>query len=260
MTLTDEQFTQLRAHNHLLLDGFWDASTCEKVVAILERRCTPESPWYAFPHSPDDAFLWELFTRPPVLQAAERYLGTKDIMLAGSHFQGRHRADGLDVDQRMHSDQGNNSLLVEPRAGPFGYFIMLTYWTAVDEGCGPTFILADDAAGPGEWPVLASPGSVLLYNLNLLHRGSHMADPSARRFVSWFIFKPTATSWAGQTWFGDKGEHPGMVQYLEHAGPRERNLVGVPLPGHPYWSGDTISRVQARYPGWDMGPYRAALA
>jgi hypothetical protein len=36
--------------------------------------------------------------------------------------------------------------------------------------------------------------------------------------------------------------------------------LGIPRPGHPYWTQRTIRRVQLRYPGWNLDPWRAALA
>jgi hypothetical protein len=36
---------------------------------------------------------------------------------------------------------------------------------------------------------------------------------------------------------------------------RQRHTLGFPLPGHSYWTAETIAGVAARYPGMDMAPY-----
>ena len=44
---------------------------------------------------------------------------------------------------------------------------------------------------------------------------------------------------------------------MERATPAERELLGFPPPGHPYWTEETIAGVGARFPQMDMTPYRA---
>ena len=253
--MTPAQVDQYLTRNFILLDNFWPSETCDRVVHILERRCTPQKPWEWFPHDPADAFLWSLWTRPDIVRIAEACLGARDVLLAGAQFQGRWYGDGLDNEQRFHIDDSNNTLLVEPSTGPYRYLVLLNYWTDVDAGSGPT-VFRD---GDKERPLIVRKGTVLAYNLNLVHRGTRMTASGACRFASWFIFRPRDVQFAGQSYYGNQGEHPGMIQFLEQAGPRERELVGIPAPGHAFWTDETMDRVQARYPGWDMGPYRAAL-
>ena len=47
---------------------------------------------------------------------------------------------------------------------------------------------------------------------------------------------------------------------FDHATPEQLACFGVHRPGHPYWTEVTLQRAQARYPGWDLTPYRAALS
>ena len=46
-----------------------------------------------------------------------------------------------------------------------------------------------------------------------------------------------------------------MDHFLTKATPRERELVGFPAPGDPYWNEESLAGVAARYPGMDMSPY-----
>lgn len=43
---------------------------------------------------------------------------------------------------------------------------------------------------------------------------------------------------------------------FEHATPDQLTCFGVHPPGHPFWTETTLMRAQARYPGWDLTPYR----
>src|SRR5206468_2198021 len=54
------------------------------------------------------------------------------------------------------------------------------------------------------------------------------------------------------------GQAPALQRFLERATPRQRELLGFPPPGHPYWNRETLAGVAARYPGMDMTPYRDA--
>ena len=256
MRLSSDQILELRANQHLLVPDFWNSETCNRTMQILGRRCTLQQPWNDFPHDPQDAALWQLFVSADLIDAAERFLQTADLMLGGSFFQARFAGDGLDVEQPAHLDESNNTLLVEPAVGQPAYLVALSYWTNVGEGDGPTAIEVDGV----ERRLSVERGTVLFYSLNQPHRGTRMTGPFAQRYVSWFTYRARDASWCGQAWFGGSGAHPGTIQFLEEATPRQRCLVGVPAPGHPYWTRETIDRVGARYRGWDMAPYLAALS
>ena len=60
----------------------------------------------------------------------------------------------------------------------------------------------------------------------------------------------------GQKVFQRDGGRPEMNRFLQQATPRQREVVGFPPPGHPYWDEDTLAGVAARYPAMDMTPYR----
>ena len=65
----------------------------------------------------------------------------------------------------------------------------------------------------------------------------------------------------------DVGREDGMAQaasperwarFIPQCSVRQRDLFGFPRPGDPYWSEETLDGVAARYPGIDLGPYRAS--
>ncbi|GIT62283.1 MAG: hypothetical protein Ct9H300mP20_21100 [Gammaproteobacteria bacterium] len=44
------------------------------------------------------------------------------------------------------------------------------------------------------------------------------------------------------------------IKFL-NATPDQLNCFGVPLPGDPFWTEETLSLAQLRYPKWDMTEY-----
>ena len=52
------------------------------------------------------------------------------------------------------------------------------------------------------------------------------------------------------------GEKPEFKRFIEFSQPRQREVLGFPPPGHPYWNKETIAAVAMRYPKMDMKPYR----
>jgi hypothetical protein len=73
-------------------------------------------------------------------------------------------------------------------------------------------------------------------------------------------FRHRDAGWGGYQAWPFRGFSPELTKYVEAASPRQLALLGIPLPGHPYWDEVTIAGVQARYPGLDMSPWRAGLS
>ena len=56
---------------------------------------------------------------------------------------------------------------------------------------------------------------------------------------------------------GSFGEKPQLARFVERATPRQREAIGFPPPGHPYWNEQTLAAVALRYPRMDMTAYKA---
>ncbi len=50
-----------------------------------------------------------------------------------------------------------------------------------------------------------------------------------------------------------------LSRWVGSLSPRQRHTLGFPLPGHPYWTAETLEGVAARYPEMDTAPYAARL-
>ncbi|HEX9765947.1 MAG TPA: hypothetical protein VGA36_04230, partial [Nitriliruptorales bacterium] len=100
----------------------------------------------------------------------------------------------------------------------------------------------------------------ILYTLATFHRGSKFLAGDGMRLAMHLVFRPAAAEWMSFTAFGPYFEGPAAVRCMTALTPRQRALLGVPPPGHPYWTPATIAGVAARYPEMDVSPYEAASA
>ena len=98
-------------------------------------------------------------------------------------------------------------------------------------------------------------GSVLIYSMRLVHRGSTMRAHEGIRFSQFVGFHTAGYPWLGSHTFQGQGDLPEMRHLVTRATPRQRELLGFPGVGDPYWTPETLAGVAARYPEMDMRPY-----
>jgi len=87
-------------------------------------------------------------------------------------------------------------------------------------------------------------------------RSVDVAEPGHRRVMLHVPFKPSQASWGGYQSWASKGLKPEWSKFVQGATVHLLSVLGVPDPGHPYWTEETLSGVSARYPGLDMSPWR----
>lgn len=210
---------------------------------------------------------------PDLVAFVERILRTDRIMLSHGQLGGKY-AGTHDFEQLLHCDYGNNMLVVpKPDVETFDVPALL-YYTDVTVDLGPTYAVAQDftrddplvprtrsreqypALYEHEFPVTVPAGHVLVYSMRTFHRGSAMRASEGLRFAQNIGFKRVDVSCCGQETFQHEGGRPEMDAFLERATPRQRELVGFPPIGDPYWSPDSIAAVSRRYPAMDTSPYQ----
>lgn len=223
----------------------------------------------------DDA-LNHVTLHPELLHLAERLLGTDDIALSHARLRGKY-AGTADYDQALHVDYTNNTLVYPNEDTEIFDLPFITYYTDVTLDLGPTHVLSrqyGDQYLPGcgrslsrdehpeayekSVPAVVPAGSTLIYSMRTFHRGSAMQATEGVRFSHHMSFRNGACRWAGQLSFQFRGGTPEMDRFIETATPREREVVGFPAAGDPYWTDQTLAGVAARYPAMDMTPYRQA--
>ncbi|MGW0229116.1 phytanoyl-CoA dioxygenase family protein [Actinopolymorpha singaporensis] len=220
--------------------------------------------------------LNETTLHPELIAFAERVIGTDRLMLSHGQLGGKY-AGTRDFEQQLHLDYGNNTLVCPPPDEEIVDLPAIIYYTDVTVDLSPTYVVSQKftrdlpreprfhtrEGSPDlyahEVPVVVPAGSVLIYSMNTFHRGSALTASEGLRYAQNIGFKRVDAPWCGQVTFQHDGGSPEMNHFLEHATPRQREFVGFPRVGDPYWNKSTVANVGARYPGMDMSPYLAAL-
>lgn len=214
---------------------------------------------------------------PSLIQLARALLGVSDVRLYQSHTWAKYTGEA-DYDQDFHCDYGNHTLVVpsdEPALRTVDFILYLTdvtkahgalrYVTKPDvlEALGRPALTGFDEQDQAvlrqrERAVEVPAGSILAHGIDTVHRGSNLTAPHGRRFSMTIGYKAAGSEHIGfHTWQATRGRPWNVV--FEHASPEQLACLGVPRPGAPFWTARTLELAQARWPGWNMAPYRAAL-
>lgn len=99
-------------------------------------------------------------------------------------------------------------------------------------------------------------GDILFYRLDLWHRGTPVFKNKIR-FVTNLVFKRRECFWIHQ-WnpgWSKKMYYGHLENMIEKMTPLQRSILGIPPPGHEYWTRKKLEHLQARYPMMDINPY-----
>jgi hypothetical protein len=218
-----------------------------------------------------------LALHPDVVAVAQAVLGTDELRLYHAEAWAKYTG-ATDYDQRLHRDFLNHTVLVPSADERFGQILFYLYLGDVTEGRGPTHFVSRRLTAelalvqPEGWrrrdhPELyaaevsaAGPaGTLIAYRPDTLHRGTNLTEPGAWRHSLLMSFRAAGTEWGHRYGWAERGHWPGLRPFVESATVRQLELIGVPGPGHPYWTQATIAGVAARYPGLDLSPWRERL-
>jgi hypothetical protein len=219
---------------------------------------------------------------PEIISFLERLYGTRELRLSQALVQVKYgRRSGLSGDQQLHSDAFGKHCLVYPSdEGMFRHIRMILYYSDVPADLGPTHVVSRQHTRdlpvlsqsrshfktyeefPDlyklEEPVLAEAGSLLIFDDRTVHRGTAIKADIGERYVQFISYHAAEATWMEvQNWPGSPPNisSPYMERFMEDATPRQREMLGFPPPGHPYWNDETVRGVAARYPRMDMSPY-----
>jgi ectoine hydroxylase-related dioxygenase (phytanoyl-CoA dioxygenase family) len=235
----------------------------------------PEHLQIEFPFAGDA--LNNLATHPELISFVERAIGVREVLLTQAAIWAKYSGTG-DFGQEMHLDYQGNTLVVPRDDGPFRQVNMILYYTDVTADMGPTCVVdrqktQDQGVWPPfrprkkwpklyeqETPILAKAGSLLIFQMGTFHRaGSMTAEPGAARFTQHLVWRAAAHPFAGYHLWSKFGERDELERFIERTTPRQREVLGFPPVGHPYWNEQTIAGVARRYPKMELGPYRIGL-
>jgi ectoine hydroxylase-related dioxygenase (phytanoyl-CoA dioxygenase family) len=245
------------------------AATPERYASILE---DPEHLQIEFPFAGDA--LNDIATHPELIALVERLLGTREVLLSQSAIWAKYAGTG-DFEQEMHLDYQGNTLVVPRDDGPFRQVNMILYYTDATEEMGATRVVSrehtrDLSPWPPfrprkkwpdlyrrERPIVLKAGGLFLFGMGTFHRAGPMtADAPAVRLSHHLVWRAAHYPFAGYHQWSRFGENPVLERFIERTTPRQREVLGFPPPGHPYWNKETLAGVAARYPRMDMTAYR----
>lgn len=218
---------------------------------------------------------------PALIAFAKAALNTDAVHLYQCQAWAKFTGDA-DYDQPFHTDFVNHTLTVPSEDAAGNSVTILCYFTDVTDAhgamhyvtrpdsekvAGPEASLNPDPAAhsalqaalvPHDRSSASPAGSAVPYSIDVYHRGTNLTAPGGRRFAVMACFKKAGDEAIGfHAWQFHHTQPWGRV--FEHATPEQLACFGVQRPGHPFWTETTLARAQARYPRWDLTPYRAAL-
>ncbi|MEJ1970344.1 MAG: phytanoyl-CoA dioxygenase family protein [Rhizomicrobium sp.] len=219
---------------------------------------------------------------PALIAFAKQALNTDDVRCYQCQSWAKFTGDA-DYDQPFHTDFSNHTLVAPSEDVTKNSVTILCYFSDVSDAHGPMHYVtrpdAEKIAGPeaslsrdaevqaalqdGLQKVArssASPaGTAIPYTIDVYHRGTNLSAPQGHRYALMTCFrKAHDDSIAFTAWQFHHTKPWAMI--FDHATPEQLACFGVQRPGDPFWTETTLARAQARYPGWDLTPYREAMA
>ncbi len=230
----------------------------------------PDNLQVEFPFASDE--LNDLATHGRLIAAVEALLGTTDIRLSQSAVWAKYAGLGQ-YEQGLHLDYQGNTLVVPRDDGDYRQVNMILYYTDVTLDLGPTHVVPQTKTGDlplwpthrwrktspalyeAEQPVLVKAGSLLIFSMRTWHRASAMTAERGARFSHHYVWRSGAHDFQGYHQYSKHGEDENLQDFISRATPRQREVLGFPKPGDPYWTKETLSAVALRYPELDLAPY-----
>ena len=291
-TIPDAAIEELRTRGFTRVDGFLDRSELDILAEPLAAEFPTREEYHAKPqrytHLGENQFagnvkypydslaLNRIAYHPALVSAAERFHGTTDIDLYKVELWAKY-SGAVDYEQRLHRDYGNHTMLVPRTDGAWPQMTTILLLSDVTKKDGPTMAVPLSASRNipmdvrlalrreypslylAQVPLVGPAGTLYIYRTDVFHRGSAMKGTERARFIYMADYKARGTSWQGKMAWPDSAINDDWVPVLADASPRQREVFGIPAPGHEYWNEQTITDVAGRWPGWDMTPYREAL-
>ena len=214
---------------------------------------------------------------PALIQLASELLGGQPVQLYQSHTWAKYTGEA-DYDQPFHCDYGNHTLTVPGEDVAQRTVNFVIYLSDVTDALGAMhYVKKSDSdailgsraiAAPIEYQVAlkarqhsaaAPAGSIIAYGIDTFHRGTNMTEPNGLRYTMTVSFKRADNANIGFHVWQHALERPWHL-LMNHATPTQLECLGIPAPGHAFWTDLTLRQCQQRWPEWNMSEYVLALA
>jgi len=225
-----------------------------------------------FPFPGTDLAL--LGVHPRLVALAEAILETGDVRVYGFEVWAKY-AGAADYEQEHHRDVVGHTTLVPSDARAYRGVETFVYLEDVGEGDAPTRHVSRTLTGHlpvvprsrsrEEEPSLydaetwcAGPaGTVVAWSVDTFHRAVRFADPRGARFTLQVNFRAAVNESMQRYGWGYPSISEEWHRFVERAPERALRLFGFPPPGDAFWTPSTLAAMALRYPGLDLGPWRA---
>ena len=213
---------------------------------------------------------------PALIQLASELLGGQPVQLYQSHTWAKYTGEA-DYDQPFHCDYGNHTLTVPGEDVAQRTVNFVIYLSDVTDALGAMhYVKKSDSdailgsraiAAPIEYQVAlkarqhsaaAPAGSIIAYGIDTFHRGTNMTEPNGLRYTMTVSFKRADNANIGFHVWQHALERPWHL-LMNHATPTQLECLGIPAPGHAFWTDLTLRQCQQRWPEWNMSEYVLAL-
>lgn len=218
---------------------------------------------------------------PALIAFARAALNTKAVHLYQCQAWAKFTGDS-DYDQPFHCDFSNHTLTVPSEDTAKNSVTIINYFTDVSDAhgamhyvtrtdsakvAGPEASLNIDPAAQAtlqnglrqfERSSASSAGTAIPYAIDVYHRGTNLTAPNGCRYAVMACFKKAGDESIGFHAWQFHHTKP-WRDVFDHATPEQLACFGVQPPGDPFWTETTLARAQARYPGWDLAPWRKSV-
>jgi hypothetical protein len=219
---------------------------------------------------------------PALIAFAKEALATDDVRVYQCQSWAKFTGDA-DYDQPWHTDFSNHTLTVPSEDATRNTVTILCYFSDVTPAHGAMgYVTRPDAAEVAnpEDSLSRDPevqariqrelskrgrssastaGTAIPYCIDVYHRGTNLTAPKGHRYALMTCFKKAKDDSIGFTAWQFHHTKP-WANIFNHATPEQLACFGVQRPGDPFWTETTIARAQKRYPGWDLTPWKEAMA
>jgi Phytanoyl-CoA dioxygenase (PhyH) len=288
MSIAQTHLDHLLKHGYVIVPGFLapdelaaaHANVLQYFPTPEELAATPQRYGFVFedPEHLQVEFpfvggaLNRVSTHPQIIALVEQLLGTSDVLLSQAAIWAKYAGTGS-FEQGLHLDYQGNTLVVPREDGDYRQVNMILYYSDVTDEMGPTYVVSQQNTTKlplwpthrtakrspelyqHERPVLANPGDLLIFGMRTWHRASDITAESGARFSHHLVYRAANHNFQGYHHWPRFGENEDLQRFIEHATPKQREVLGFPKPGDPYWTPETRTAVKLRYDGMDMTPY-----
>jgi len=290
MRVPDKNIAEIFDRGFTVLPGFLDKDTLREAQEALFRVYPKPEDYFADPEKypqygksqfsgihvfpfPD----WGVNmipVYPDLIDAAERFLGTREIDLYKAELWAKY-SGAINYDQFHHRDYRNHTIVVPREDNTNAQMTTFVLLSDVGPHDGPTKVVPiehtrDIPIGTArtkfgdmfdkEVSIEGPAGSLMVYKTDVFHRGSNFTAPGHARFAILTDFKTRQWRWQGKLAWPDHAEKKVWDEAMSRMSVRQRDLFGFPPPGSDYWNAQTLRDVQMRYPEMDLTPYRESIA